>query len=411
MPKQKPMKWVLPNVVHPPDTICFQINVPNERQYLAAFYGAIFLLSKPYAWGDDPSHTALEVGAVWRAIFDNLIAGNCTVCPTPQPGGLIEDFEMPLRVDCDCNVFVTCCDGTEKQILTAQQVKDLLQGQPSTGSPQPPPGGGCVTYHGVMGANGAWYVPTVVNTGDTLEFLRADGVTNDGGNIAWRAPDGGLFFAGANTGVTTTVGSDPLPAVPHLKVIANIDGTFYDVYPGPFTVPSVPLNSQVTLQVNDDPISNDSGTITFDLKVCNNQAGSWTSTLDFTTSPYASFVGGAFASWAVGSGYQGVTNGGVPNWAQLDITLDSCTITSVTMIYDALTPGGSSDVVFFEIDGGGYGTPGATAAGNPETYVVTSTTSLTSLLQAICSTGTTGGVDHIQKLIITGTGTKPSQLP
>lgn len=285
MPEGYISRWVLPDPVDPPDTICFQINVPNEVHHLAAFYGAIYALTYSKNWQRDAGHTAAQASRVWTKIFDSLIAGNCAVPARPLQGIEQEDF-MPLRVDCDCNVFVTCCDGTEMQILNATQVQALINAQPGVGAEQPSPGGGCATYTGLMGAGGQWYLPTQLSTGDTIEFLSWDGVTNDGGNIAWRTATGGLFLAGADTGITTTESGDPLNTVPHLKMIASIDGTFYDVFPGPFTVPSGISNASVAFQVNDDPIAGNSGQISFKVKICNNQAGPWSHTFDFTTSPH-----------------------------------------------------------------------------------------------------------------------------
>lgn len=307
MPKQQLMKWVLPEVVDPPDTLCFQINVPNDRQHIAAFYGAIYLLSKPYAWGDDAAHTAIDVGRVWRRIFDQLIAGECNL-PTPTPpGGVFEDFEMPLRVDCDCNVFITCCDGTEKKILTADQVRELLTSQPGVGTPQPQPGL-CQTYHGLTGAAAPWYVPTTVSTGDTLELVFSSGAWNDGGEVAWRLSNGDQFFDGRNVGHPVLNGSDPLPTEPHMAMLLNIDGSYYNVAAGPVTVPSGVSNAQVLVVPNDDVLTNNAGTITFDLKVCNNQAATYSIDQTLDTFPYdwttdIAGVSGTQSVWNAGEGW------------------------------------------------------------------------------------------------------------
>lgn len=75
MPHQKPMKWPLPETLHPAGRVCYQVSIPNEVHYIGAFLGAMFLLTKPYAWADDPDHTAIEVGAVWRDIYNELAPG------------------------------------------------------------------------------------------------------------------------------------------------------------------------------------------------------------------------------------------------------------------------------------------------------------------------------------------------
>jgi len=279
MPHQKPMKWPLPDIVHPDSSLCFQINVPNEPHHLAAFYGAIFLLSKPYAWGDDAAHTAIEVGKVWREIFDRLRPGGCSPVPPGFGSGIEEDFEMPLRVDCDCNVFITCCDGTEKQILTADQISDLLS-QPGSGSEQPPPGGGCVQYHATLPGNSRWLLPTAVSTGDTIDVTGESGVLYDGASGLWYCPDGEIFFAGFCTGTFHSDGGAFMPAVPVGKIIANIGGTYYDVFPGPFTVPGGITNAQVEFVMNTSDLVNSGGSAQFDVQICNNQAAPFTHTFN-----------------------------------------------------------------------------------------------------------------------------------
>lgn len=279
MPKQDRMKWVLPEVVDPPDTVCFKINVPNDRQHIAAFYGAIFLLSKPYAWGDDPAHTAIDVGRVWGRIFDQLIAGECEVPPHTFAGIEQEDF-MPLRVDCDCNVFVTCCDGTEKQILTADQVRALIQQQPGQGAEQPP-AGGCVTYKGTLQGNGRFLLPTTVQTGDVITILSAKGLTNDGSEVPWRNYRGDEVLAGIDIGAQFFNATDVVPTAYHMAVIARIGANYYDVST-PFTVPSGVSNVQPVLQVNATTYPDVAGSIDLEVEVCNNQTATWTHIFDFT---------------------------------------------------------------------------------------------------------------------------------
>lgn len=346
MPKQKPMKWVLPEIVDPPETVCFQINVPKERFHLAAFYGAIFLLSKPYAWGDDPDHTAIEVGAVWRKIFDKLIGGNCTIPPKLGSAGAdAEDNLIRQNPDSPC-LLETSIDGVNWCAFADLSKCFGAPNQPGPGAPQPPAGGGCETYHGFMGASSGWYVPTVVNTGDTVELVDANGTWNDGGELAWRCFDGGVFFAGANTGVKAFDGGDPMPAVPHMAMIASIDGTFYDLTSGPITVSGGVSNGQVIIQPNDSVISNNQGSMEFDIKVCNNEAAPWCTTRIFGTSPapWTSYSDGLFTDlgvWNAGLGWgdtQQIAAGiyFVAAGTQAD-GLTASHLTDVDFVYDVVT--------------------------------------------------------------------------
>lgn len=65
-------KWVLPGDIHPVGTRCFQIVVPDDPYYIAAFRGALLNLASASQWQDDPEHKAREVAAVWRPLIDGV---------------------------------------------------------------------------------------------------------------------------------------------------------------------------------------------------------------------------------------------------------------------------------------------------------------------------------------------------
>jgi len=81
-------KWVLPEVIDPPDRLCFQIEVPNDKFHIAAFKGALYTLTSAVSWADDLDHTAKAVAAVWAEIYDNL--RTCTDTPIETENDCIE---------------------------------------------------------------------------------------------------------------------------------------------------------------------------------------------------------------------------------------------------------------------------------------------------------------------------------
>jgi len=273
----------LPQNLSPVGTRCIQITIPDDDDWERAMYAEVSTLAQWMRWDRDLGKNGKPVSDIWLRALKTW--KHCDNSPSPVPGGLIEDFEMPLRVDCDCNVFVTCCDGTEKQILTADQVNAIANGQPGNGAPQPAAGGGCQTYHGMVSASGKYYVPTIVNSGDTVEILNMSGAGTDGIGVRWFCPDGPQFFAGTCVGAPSFDGADPLPGDPHMSLIVNIDGTFHVAQGSPFTVPGGVVNGQLFIQVNDGNLLDNSGNYTFDVIVCNNQPAAWTHTFDFTTNP------------------------------------------------------------------------------------------------------------------------------
>lgn len=74
--RNPPAKWVLPEVINPPDSICMTLQVPNERFHIAAFRGALLDLASAYKWQDDPDHKAREVASVWKGVIANM-ASDC----------------------------------------------------------------------------------------------------------------------------------------------------------------------------------------------------------------------------------------------------------------------------------------------------------------------------------------------
>jgi len=265
MPKQERMKWVLPTVVHPPTSVCFEIQVPNERHYIGAFLGAIYLLSKPYAWGDDAAHTALEVGAVWRQIFDNLRRNNCNVCP-PDNSFILEDNDMELRQE-GCLLQAKCFDGSW---VTIYDPTNCI----TSGSVNPTPGpqltpGTCAKYPFALQANNQAVLPVHVSPGDTIQIEDPSGAWSGDNGTQWNCIDGSIFILGGCVGSAGTDGGDPLPTAPHMSLIALIDGSYYQIQPGVFPVPSgVTPDSQVMFLANDSDRSDNLGSISFTAEVC-----------------------------------------------------------------------------------------------------------------------------------------------
>ena len=323
---------------------------------------------------------------------------------------------MPLRVDCNCNVFVTCSDGTEKQNLTSDQVKALINSSATNGAPQPQPGGGCQVYPVTISGGQLQIIPTQVSTGDTIKLTSAIGASTQDG-VGWQCPDGSIYFAGACAGGGVTNAGAYLPTVKIGKVILYLDGVYYDLTLGTaFTVPSGVANKTPMLVLNyvsSNPIS---GNIDCQVQVCNNAAGTWSSTWDFTLSPglFVAQFPGALGEpvWNAGSGWfiQANATGSVFN-GQLQLVHDSANIRHVQWFY---TPTG-------------YTAP----AGNAAFYNPAETTLISPLVTpsgtnglyddpvGVTSTeigwyqGGGGGAGSVlfTKLVVSGTGTKPSQFP
>lgn len=349
----------LPANKHPLGTRCVTIEIPDDDEWERMAYSELYRLALWMLWERDVGKNGKVVARRWRDALDTW--KHCPPPPAPV-GGLLEDFEMPLRVDCDCNVFVTCCDGTEKQILTADQVQALITGQPGAGAPQPP-AGGCQTYSALVSAGGAWLLPTLVNAGDTLQFTDVQGATTDVAPIGrWNCPDGEIFVAGTCGGLPIIDGSALLPTSPIGIPIFNLDGTWYPAQ-GLFTVPGGISNKPISFAVNYAPGGNFAGNLTLKVQVCNNAAATWSISQDLTANPghwtpTLQGFDGSQSDWVVGGGWREVActpntlNTARYDIVYLDLFFDTpTTITHMDMVYDAsigdLSDGGGDTVNYW----------------------------------------------------------------
>ena len=75
--------WILPQTIDP-DRVCVQLNIPNDPDHIAAFWGALWELTYWNKWQRDPDHKGTEVAQVWKdvwlkAVADNSDFGRCGV--------------------------------------------------------------------------------------------------------------------------------------------------------------------------------------------------------------------------------------------------------------------------------------------------------------------------------------------
>jgi len=283
--------------------VCF------NAKWLPYIAGALKQLVLQSTWAtNNPDEWMLEQSRAMTLISMFAQAKPC-LPPDKSPGEGEAEF-MQFRMDCDCNLEVQCCDGTWAKILNANQIKDLIAGSGPGTSPQPQPGGGCQLYHGSVSGLSRWLVPTPLNTGDTLEVQNASGASNGDNLSRWNCPDGSQFFAGACTPYPHTDSGALMPGVPIGTVIVNIDGTWYDGRTS-IVVPSGVTNVQPIIALNYDQSFPASGTVTFDVNVCNNADATWCYEVDFATTT------GAFTPVSVAVGTPAVWNAG-SGWASAD---------------------------------------------------------------------------------------------
>ena len=425
MPKQQKMAWALPEVVHPDNTVCYQINVPNDPAYIGAFLGAMFLLSKPYAWQNDEAHTALEVGAVWRDIFNSLLKNHCGQCADPIGSECGEDCM------CGClrfnnGVLETLNCGVWEPVPGQPPGGVFPPSQPGSGTPVPGPGQ-CQTWQANILANGAWLLPTLVNTGDIISLSNFEGATTQDAPLGrWNCPDGEFFALGGCQGNQNTDPANPSPALFTGQLMIQIGSSYYDPF-SPLVVPGGVTNAQVALVVNYPSGGSFGGDYTADVELCNNATGTFRHVFDFAVTPatFQPYTDALFVTpiglWVAGVGWDQTfqAEGGIGyRAAAAGRTLAARTITRLTATYD-LVPGhndsNGSPGAFFILNGTPEGSVpwSSLVSGTGQTLDWVGSVAGVTALQFFIGVGNQlanvdpGGTGTVTQLVVEGIGTDP----
>jgi len=425
-----PERWNLPDIVNPPDSICYVVPVPNDKFHVAAFMGAIYALTWSKNWGRDDTNKAAAVSRVWQAIFDNLQFCPAPLSPPNMGAGGEDENMIRQNPDNPCELQ-TSIDGTTWCTFADFSLCLPAPSQPGGGTEQPTPGGGEACYQGEILASQLWLLPTIVSTGDIIDLQTITGAGNDGTVSPWFCPDGTTFFAGGCIGGTGGLdGSDPLPTVNHMRILYLIDGTYYDAMAGPFTVPGGVANQQVDLLVNDSVLSDNAGSYQFKVCVTNNAATTWSHVFDFTLSNggwAAGIVGGtAQGTWVPGVGWQQAftaNDGGGHSTRRLRILRTISPVrdlTEMTALYD-FTPGTTIDTSagqnFGSVNGGGssafadttWGSPNGTnvATGGAHVHSAQNLAFFDFYVSEANTPTDAGGTLTLKRITISGIGTDP----
>jgi hypothetical protein len=412
--------YPLPDNLSPPLERCVQVTIPDDPQYYQQLWSLINVATYWFAWDRDNAHSGSTVANTWKKIIATL-----QFCQPDQINGFGggADTDMAIRQNPDNPCEIQSSQDGVTWCTFIDLTKCMNFGtQPGTGTTPPGPNGGTQQTCAKLNGNSLMLLPTAVNTGDTILLESAQGATNDP-DVAdfwiWRTPDGGQFFAGRDIGMPELVSTDPVPASPHLTIVVGIGTTSPSYYPISvgtlFTVPSGVSNQQVWLQVNDSNLVDNSGSIDVCVTVTNNQGAAWTSTLDFSLSPFGWTAeldaGNSLATYMASVGWQSVVD-----------PVQGDSLTSIIANWpSAFTPDTMSVVFDASIVGGGVN--GLVCNGVSSNPSMAGGTNITQTLTVGVSGSNSqaliygsehpnvGGTSTIKKVIFTGRGIKPSFLP
>lgn len=272
------LRYPLPEVIEPTESVCIEVRVPNDIGYISAFWGQMFALTRWYAWAGDTDHTAKQVAKVWADVYAQAQESECEhVLLRTSP---FNSCELQVSYD-EGETWITKFDARPCAITAINDVLGSGSDQPG-GHTQPgeQPGGAdpepfqCFDFDVSIPGNTSWLIPLNLASGWSLSITQLSGAWNDGDFVnGWQCPNGFQFSLGAcGTFGGTTFGTDPMPSELHMRLILRLaDGT-YAALPlngDAYEIPAGQPAGNYFLHANDTPINDNQGSIAFHLLACN----------------------------------------------------------------------------------------------------------------------------------------------
>lgn len=93
-------RYKIPDNLDPSGICCISVPVPNDREYIAQFMGAIWRMSLQTHYERDDAHSAVTVAAIWRQIWEDMQVSGCC-----QPG--IGQVVINSQINLEIQVYLT----------------------------------------------------------------------------------------------------------------------------------------------------------------------------------------------------------------------------------------------------------------------------------------------------------------
>jgi len=259
----------------PSDTVCIVLQVPNSPQWLSALWWVLDQYNYWFNWEKTSDKRGVVVARRWRQMFwqarsENAMGQDCEALIVKGLGiELGEDISMQIRISPDdsCIIQMWCIDHWEDWYDPRLCIVEA--------STQPPPGGelasgDCATYNVTLRGNEKYLLPVPVEAGYTIEISSASGGWWDGNVLhAWNCPNGQTYALGLCASTGASDAGSPIPSQPIGRLIAQIDTDYYDAYNQTIIVPTGVVSSDLYFQMNDASLSDNQGSVSFQVRVCN----------------------------------------------------------------------------------------------------------------------------------------------
>lgn len=384
-------------------TVCF------NAAWQPYIIGALQQLVLQTTWDTEPG-AALDLVQQRAMALIGLFGVNGGNCASQTPES---DYEMAI---CEQLRFE---DGKLQGLCCGEWV-DIpgLQGAITGGVTQPEPGGtvalgDCVEYDVVLDGTGLWKLPVPAYGGDTIEVTVARGGWYDGSFTSWRCPDGQDYAFGLCAGSEFTDGADPAPSIYHMRLIADVGGSFVDAFNTTINVVGGTSPQDVVFQANDSILTDNAGSITFHVKYCRASVVNWCARYD------------AAHGW---TGWSGVTvygcaptlSSGIWNSCHNSFPYENnviaaslvapagVTITRVRLIGNATDTNPASNQILVQDGAGNNYSLNVAGPGTPLTMDKTGMAAIGLINFTMTMNGQSGNPTNIQAVEIYGTGTPPA---
>jgi hypothetical protein len=172
--------------------------------------------------------------------------------------------QIRLKPEDNCIIQLWCIDHWEDWYNPLTCAAGAIE-QPTDGDNIEP--GECRQWSVSLRANEKWLLPAPVSEGDTIQISGATGAWNDG-SAGWNCISGQVYILGACGADDAADAGDPLQTVNHMRLVANVDGSWYDAYNQTIAVGAGVTDGKVYLQANDDSLSDNSGSVSFTVRYC-----------------------------------------------------------------------------------------------------------------------------------------------
>jgi hypothetical protein len=223
--------------------------------------------------------------------------------------------------------------------------------------------GNCTVLGITLYANSVFQWPYLINAGDiiTVSVFEDHGWSGTLNVLSdTHCADGGFLDSFLQCGGSADPGhtGDPLPSASHMRLVANVDGTWADAYNQAITVGGGVSNGTFGLQANDDILIDNTGWIGVHVEVCK---PGWNHAFDFTIDEqgWVPVKGGdAIDRAAYSSGVGWVPNGAFPSETRIQRTVAETvfehavlnytapvTTTSIGFHFNSMTPNGSGTAI------------------------------------------------------------------